>query len=391
MHLRRLLVLSGLALGLGNACGSVLPTNDGGGETGGATGGHGGAAGGKGSTGGAGGSGGVSCGDLATQYADALPTAQSCSLTALISSGECQQLVSSSLSPCFLNCMTYVNDPTALNAIKASWEQAGCDNVDVLCPAIECLQPTNNACLVGDGGAGVCSSNGGGNGGQGGHAGTAGGMGGSVGSAGAGGHAGISGGAGSGGAGAGGSGVGGGAGTGGVSGYCNSDSDCTWRTTGCCEETCMAATAPVPTGTVTCNIACVAPGTCGCVNHQCAQETGAGGQGGAGGSAGGSGIGGQGGGESCAQLTTDYSNALPAAASCTPGAANQCQQQALFPTCTSCYDSVNDATTLDSIRSQLIAQGCTHPVACPCAFPGQVTCVANDGGSGAGTCTASVN
>jgi hypothetical protein len=103
----------------------------------------------------------------------------------------------------------------------------------------------------------------------------------------AGGHAGGSGGAGSGGAGAGGSGVGGGAGAGGVSGYCNSDNDCTWRTTGCCQETCMATTDPVSTGTVVCNIACIAPATCGCVNHQCAIEVGTGGQGGTG-SAGGS-------------------------------------------------------------------------------------------------------
>jgi hypothetical protein len=113
-------------------------------------------------------SGGVSCDALATQYADALPAAQSCVLNA---SGECQQLVSSSLSPRFLNCMTYVNDPTALSAIKASWEQAGCNNVDVFCPAIECLQPTNNMCVAGEGGGGVCSSNSGG----GGHAGDSGG------------------------------------------------------------------------------------------------------------------------------------------------------------------------------------------------------------------------
>ena len=98
----------GLALPLGGACGSVLGTNDGGGGTAGGTSGHGGAAGGKSGSGGTGGTGGVSCGDLATQYADALPAAQSCDVNA---SGECQQLVSFSLSPCFVNCMTYANDP----------------------------------------------------------------------------------------------------------------------------------------------------------------------------------------------------------------------------------------------------------------------------------------
>jgi hypothetical protein len=194
------ILLAGLTLGLGGACGSVSGINDGGGGNAGGTTGHGGAAGGKGGNGGAGGTGGVSCGDLATQYAAALPAAQSCDLNA---SGECQQLVSSSLSPCFLNCMTYVNDPTALSAIKASWEQAGCDNVDVLCPAIACLQPTNNMCLVGDGGSGICSSKSGGSGGSGGHGGAGGSGGGAGAGDGTGGHAGGSGGGGKGGAGGG--------------------------------------------------------------------------------------------------------------------------------------------------------------------------------------------
>ncbi len=97
----------------------------------------------------------MSCGDLATDYAQALAAAQSCDVN---TSGQCQQLVSSSLSPCFSNCMTYVNDPSTPNAIKAIWEQEGCNNVLVLCPAIACLQPTNSLCLASDGGAGICSS-----------------------------------------------------------------------------------------------------------------------------------------------------------------------------------------------------------------------------------------
>lgn len=284
MCLSRFLVLVGLALPLGGACGSVLGTNDGGGGAAGGTSGRGGAGAGKGGNGGAGGTAGVSCSDLATQYTDALPAAQSCDLNA---SGECHQLVSSSLSPCFVNCMTYVNDSSALNAIKASWVQAGCNNVNVLCPAIACLQPTNNVCLVGDGGSGTCSSNTGGGGGAAGHGASG---------AGGGGHGGSSGSAGSGGAGTGGSGGGGAAGAGGVSGYCNSDSDCTFRTTGCCQESCMATTDPVSTGAVVCNILCLAPKAtlCGCVNHQCSEETGAGGQGGAAGSVGSGGAGGGG-------------------------------------------------------------------------------------------------
>ena len=225
MRLPLLHIILGLALGVGVGCGSVTSTSDGGGTGGsatgqggtggtsatglGGTGGHGGATGSGGGSGGragssggkgSGGAGGASCDALATQYADALPAAQSCALKA---SGECQQLVSSSLSPCFLNCETYVNDPSTLNAIKASWEQAGCDSlVGTACPAIACLQPTNNVCSVGDGGSGTCSSNSGSAGGSGGHGGAAGGAGGSVG--GTGGHGGSSGGGGKGGAGSGG-------------------------------------------------------------------------------------------------------------------------------------------------------------------------------------------
>jgi hypothetical protein len=55
--------------------------------------------------------------------------------------------------------MTYVNDPSTLNSIKATWKQAGCNSpVGIFCPAIACLQPTNNMCVVGAGGGGVCSS-----------------------------------------------------------------------------------------------------------------------------------------------------------------------------------------------------------------------------------------
>jgi hypothetical protein len=120
------------------------------------------------------------------------------------------------------------------------------------------------------GGAGGQAGGGGGHGGNGGGEAGAGGNG--AGGSGLGGDTGTGG--------AGGSGVGGGAGAGGVSGHCNSDGDCTWRTTGCCEETCMATTDPVPTGTPICGIACRVPqATCGCVSHQCTGETGAGGQG----------------------------------------------------------------------------------------------------------------
>jgi hypothetical protein len=118
------------------------------------TGGQGGAGGASG-TGGAGGSGGVSCSDLASQYAAALPKAEQCAVNA---KGQCLQSVSASLSQCSGNCMTYVNDATTLNAIQASWIQQGCNNVLVLCPAIACLQPAGAECVVGDGGGGRCQT-----------------------------------------------------------------------------------------------------------------------------------------------------------------------------------------------------------------------------------------
>jgi hypothetical protein len=55
--------------------------------------------------------------------------------------------------------MTYVNDASTLNAIKASWEQAGCNSlVGIACPLIACLQPTSGTCVTADGGVGVCKS-----------------------------------------------------------------------------------------------------------------------------------------------------------------------------------------------------------------------------------------
>lgn len=165
MRFDLLLTLVCATLCFGNGCGSVSVVKDGGGGSSGTDGmaGMGGVgAGGQGGHG-AGGVGGqpadagVSCGDLMSQYAAALPTAQSCDLNG---HDQCQQLVSGSLQPCFVNCMTYVEDPLALNAIKQSWEAAGCNSTPGLCPAIACLAPTNDLCLAADGGGGRCSSNG---------------------------------------------------------------------------------------------------------------------------------------------------------------------------------------------------------------------------------------
>ena len=94
------------------------------------------------------------------------------------------------------------------------------------------------------------------------------------------------------------------------------------------------------------------------------------------------------GGATCQQLMTAYANASNLAIVCDPTAANQCLQQTLPPDCTGCARVVQDATGPDAIRAQLIADGCTHPIACPCISPGPVTCMATDGGAAAGTCTA---
>jgi hypothetical protein len=157
------------AAGAAGAGGGMDPTgaaghggagSGGAGATGGA--GHGGAgSGGAGSTGAAGHDAGVdvrgtSCNDLSSQYAEALNAARSCTVGA---SAQCEQAVSSSLSPCFSNCQTYVNDSTTLDGLKAQWLGEGCNNQGVIaCPAIACLQPTKGNCVAADGGGGQCTN-----------------------------------------------------------------------------------------------------------------------------------------------------------------------------------------------------------------------------------------
>lgn len=93
------------------------------------------------------------------------------------------------------------------------------------------------------------------------------------------------------------------------------------------------------------------------------------------------------GGRTCAQLETDYSDALATARQCTPGAVNQCQH--LVPTsitCTGCSEYVNDVTTIDTIEGEWSDQDCAatpHP--CPqiaCIAPGSGICAATSGTSG---------
>ncbi|HVU49528.1 MAG TPA: hypothetical protein VHL80_02515, partial [Polyangia bacterium] len=111
---------------------------------------------GSGGQGGGGGAGGAaSCDDLASRYAAALMAASACTAGA---ANQCAMLVSSSLSPCFLDCMTYVQSDAGLADLKARWTAAGCGARPQVCPAIGCLVPTAGTCARGDGGAGMCVS-----------------------------------------------------------------------------------------------------------------------------------------------------------------------------------------------------------------------------------------
>ncbi|HSZ82308.1 MAG TPA: hypothetical protein VLA14_08500 [Polyangia bacterium] len=137
--------------------GSVGSAGHGGGAGATGTAGHAGGAGATGTAGavgGAGQGGGASCSDLESQYGAAVTAARGCTVSA---SGQCAQSASGELSACFSNCLIFVNDATALNALKAQWLQAGCANQGVIaCPAIACVQPAQGRCVAGDGGGGVC-------------------------------------------------------------------------------------------------------------------------------------------------------------------------------------------------------------------------------------------
>ncbi len=170
----------------------------------------------------------------------------------------------------------------------------------------------------------------------------------------------------------------------GGAGTCNSDSDCVFESSGCCDQTCVSRTPTPPANPIICNVACpiqVAE-TCGCVNHQCVTQSGTGGQGGGGGTGGT-------GGASCSALANQYAAALPKAQMCDVNASGQCLQaviSALSP-CGGCATYVDDASALNAIQASWQQQGCNNVLAvvCPaivCPQPGPGVCVAGDGGSG---------
>jgi len=125
--------------------------------------GSGGSNGGTGGSGGSPGTGGSPadggqpdvCAGYVAKYAAVLNAVSSCTPRA---ANQCGQPVPASLSPCTSGCATYVNDASPLDDIRKAWEQAGCQNVAVACPAIACIASTGGVCTVSDGGGGSCST-----------------------------------------------------------------------------------------------------------------------------------------------------------------------------------------------------------------------------------------
>lgn len=87
--------------------------------------------------------GGESCGQLESDYANALTDARSCTPGA---QNQCQKLVDSSIS--CPGCKQYVNDTTTLDAITAAWDAANCGATPHACPAIACVVPTTVTCVA---------------------------------------------------------------------------------------------------------------------------------------------------------------------------------------------------------------------------------------------------
>jgi len=149
--------LSAMILGValfGGACGSVQSL-DGTGGSGGQAGtpGTGGTAGGGGHRGGGGtgGQGGQTCDEIEAAFEQALVAAMSCTLGA---DHQCQAMAPIGPLDMCPGCARYVNDATALNALRAQWEAQQCSQ-PTLCPAIACVVPRDATCVAGDGSSGA--------------------------------------------------------------------------------------------------------------------------------------------------------------------------------------------------------------------------------------------
>ena len=121
--------------------------------TGGDKGTGGSATGGQTGTGGNKGTGGQTCQQLAMDYVNALPAAKDCTYGV---TGQCKQLVASSLT---CGCQVYVNDATTLNAIKAQYTSQGCGgpicNIACVAGPASCTLPVTTPRGPGSVGAGT--------------------------------------------------------------------------------------------------------------------------------------------------------------------------------------------------------------------------------------------
>lgn len=114
--------------------------------------------GGNGGSGAAGASpdGGDVCTAIEEQYAAALTEAKKCD-PATVNTDKCQQEVDTSLA-CPNNCKTWVNVTQPLDDVRQKWQDASCDKVHHVCPAIACVNPGKGTCVASAGGGGMCVS-----------------------------------------------------------------------------------------------------------------------------------------------------------------------------------------------------------------------------------------
>jgi hypothetical protein len=97
------------------------------------------------------------CESLSAAYQVALTAARVCNDGV---SGQCGQLAVAGLpaSGCPNGCGTiWVNDLTALDAIRGDWARAGCQGPGVCLP-VECQPPIAGQCVLGDGGQALCQT-----------------------------------------------------------------------------------------------------------------------------------------------------------------------------------------------------------------------------------------
>jgi hypothetical protein len=111
-----------------------------------------GAAGVTGTDGGTGDAGDV-CAALIQDYNAAMSVAKQCNAT--FNTEQCTHEVDISL-PC-PGCKTWVNDTQPLDDVRQRWQQAGCDKVHRICPAITCIAPGKGSCVASNTGTdGMC-------------------------------------------------------------------------------------------------------------------------------------------------------------------------------------------------------------------------------------------